>query len=167
MVWTWAQQWALYTWAQLWAFWDLGSVVGFDGQFSILQRCCQHGQHLGILKRQFSTLQLYGHLGCASVMPRCVDMVSWTGLGFGCSASSRGFWAAGASDVWASYGIQGIIQCLSEVSLALTRDEDVQIHCGPNAGFQGAGVPRTPPFAPMGGKILYIASDMESPVDRA
>ena len=26
--------------------------------------------------------------------------------------------------------------------------------------------PRTPPHAPMGGKIHYIASDMESPVDR-
>ena len=93
-----------------------GPQYGIPGrQFSILQFCCQHGPHLGILKRQFSTLQLYGHLGCASVMPRCVDMVSWTGLGFGCSASSRGLWAAGASDVWASYGIQGIIQCLSEV----------------------------------------------------
>ena len=86
-------------------------------------------------------MQLYGHLGCASVMPRCVDMVSWIGRGFGCSANSRGFWAAGASDVWDSYGIQGIIQCLSEVGLALTRDEDVQIHCEPDAGFQGVGVP--------------------------
>ena len=87
------------------------------------------GRTLAYLRGSSVHLQLYFLLGSASVMPRCVDMASWIGLGFGCSASSRGFWAAGASDVWASYGIQGIIQCLSEVGLARTRDEDVQIHC--------------------------------------
>ena len=145
-----------------------GPQYGIPGrQFSILQRCYQHGPHFGILKRQFSTLQLYDPLGSASVMPRCVDMASWTGLGLGCSVISRGFWVAGASDVWASYGIQGIIQCLSVVCLALTRDEDVQIHCGPDAGLQGAGVPPDASPCTDGGMIQYISSDLESPVDRA
>ena len=87
------------------------------------------------------------------------------------------------------------IQCLSEVSLALTwiaqgtegltcvyqaavsyglrdrteggfstcRDEDVQIHCGPNAGFQGVGVPPDASPCTDGGKNPLLRAIWRAP----
>ena len=69
------------------------------------------------------------------------------------------------------YWAFGLGSCAGTLGVALyglgLSDKDVQIHCGPNAGFQGAGVPPDASPRADGGKILFIACDMESPVDRA